>query len=285
MRCLSLAIIAGVSTIAFTQLASAADLPRKAPPAPPPAPVFSWTGFYAGGNVGVAWSRSNVNYAPNDALSEEIFFNAPFFAPPPSASVRDSSLIGGLQLGYNWQFAPAWLIGAEADFDWSGLKGSAATSGPFFPPSTFTNSVEQRVEWFGTVRGRLGYLPLPNLMAFVTGGFAFGRIEQSATYTTVATVTGFNAPFFAFCIGGGGPCYAGSSKGTEIGWTIGGGIEYALWQNWTIRGEYLHVSLGSKSVTETAVSVAAGTIPSSFNANFGRTNLDIARFALNYQFH
>jgi len=89
MRRLSLAIVAGVSTIAFTQLASAADLPRKAPPAPPPPPVFSWTGFYAGGNVGVAWSRSNVNYAPNDPLSAEIFFNAPFFAPPPSASVRD----------------------------------------------------------------------------------------------------------------------------------------------------------------------------------------------------
>ena len=84
MRRLSLAIIAGVSTIAFTQLASAADLPRKAPPAPPPPPVFSWTGFYAGGNVGAAWSRSNVNYAANDPLSAELF-TPPFFAPPPPA--------------------------------------------------------------------------------------------------------------------------------------------------------------------------------------------------------
>ena len=284
MRRLSLAII-GVSTIAFTQLASAADLPRKAPPAPLPPPAFSWTGFYAGGNVGAAWSRSNVNYAANDPLSAEIFFNAPFFAPPPSASVRDSSLFGGLQLGYNWQFAPAWLIGAEADFDWSGLKGSATTGGPFFPPFTFANSVEQRVRWFGTVRGRLGYLPLPNLMVFVTGGFAFGRIEQSATYTTEAGAVGSIPPFNFACIGAGAPCFAGSSKGTETGWTIGGGIEYALWQNWTIRGEYLHVSLASKSVTETAITPSPGFLPSSFNANFGRTNLDIARFALNYQFH
>ncbi len=68
------------------------------------------------------------------------------------------------------------------------------------------------------------------------------------------------------------------------GWTLGGGLEYALWQKWTVKAEYLYVSLNGNSVTETALS-SGGFLPASFNANFSRTNFNIVRVGLNYQFH
>ena len=280
----SLGVFAGVLTFAFAQFANAADLPVKVKPPPiVTVPAYSWTGFYFGANIGGGWSNKDVDYVPNDPLST-IFFYTNNSAPPP-ASASNSGLIGGLQLGYNWQLSPAWLIGVEADFDWTGVKGSTSTGGTSFAGVlSFSNAVEQKVKWFGTVRGRLGYLPAPNLLAFVTGGFAYGRVEQSGAYTTNAVVIGFLPPFSFLCSPN-VPCFAGSSSHTAYGWTVGGGLEYALWQHWTIRGEYLYISLGNQSVTETATAVAAaGATPSSFNANFGRTNLNIARVALSYRF-
>jgi len=79
-------------------------------------------------------------------------------------------------------------------------------------------------------------------------------------------------------------CFAGSSSDTTTGWTVGGGLEYALWGNFTVRVEYLYVSLASKSLTETALNFIPGTVPSSFNANFDRTNFNVARLGVNYRF-
>ena len=183
MRRLSTRLIVAISSFALAQMASAADLPVKAPVyEPPPPPVYSWTGFYIGANIGGGWGDRNVGYAANDLLSLGLFLpNFPNLngAPPP-ASIHTSGVLGGLQVGYNWQMGSAWLIGAEADIDWSGVKGSASTGGALgqfiFPP--FVNTVEEKVEWLGTVRARLGYLPTPNLLAFVTGGFAYGEVER-----------------------------------------------------------------------------------------------------------
>jgi outer membrane immunogenic protein len=145
------------------------------------------------------------------------------------------------------------------------------------------NTVEEKVEWLGTVRARLGYLPTPNLLTFVTGGLAYGEIERNGAYTGSNGVTGILVPIGYDCTAQ--PCFSGSRKDTEFGWTMGGGLEYAIVRNWTIRGEYLYVSLDSKSVIETATALPPfATIPSSFTANFGRTNLNIARASLNYRF-
>jgi outer membrane immunogenic protein len=93
--------------------------------------------------------------------------------------------------------------------------------------------------------------------------------------------TGFNCPNVTI------PCFAGSSGNTATGWTAGGGVEYALWQQWSLKLEYLYVSLASNGLMETALSTLHPglTTPASFNANFSHTNFNVVRVGLNYQFH
>jgi len=286
MRCLPIAALAAVSTIALTHLAAAADLPRKAPPAPPP-PVYSWTGFYVGGNIGGGWGSRDISYSGNDPLSRAILTDPTFdpgFVPLP-ASFDTSGLIGGLHVGYNWQFNRNWLFGLETDFDWSGMRGSATTINSL--GSGITTNVDEHTKWFGTVRARFGYLPVDSLLVYVTGGFAYGKVEHTGNYINNNPGVGlisFPIGGFGFsCNSGPTVCFAGSSSGIATGWTAGGGLEYAIWQRWTVRAEYLYVSLESRSVTETALN-GGGFTPTFFNANFGRTNFNVARAGLSYRF-
>ena len=132
------------------------------------------------------------------------------------------------------------------------------------------------------VRARLGFLPIDNLLLFGTGGFAYGRLERTAS---------FSYPGSGYGLGIGGPpnvncnapatCFAGSSSDVATGWTVGGGVEYAVWQRWTVKAEYLYVSLKGDSVTEVALGV---TQPASLTATFGRANFNIARVGANYRF-
>ena len=281
MRRFQCALLAAVAAIGFGSLASAADMPVKARAAPIAAPNYDWSGFYFGANAGGAWGSNSVAYTPNDPLSAFLFVSA---GAPPDASFRTSGVIGGLQLGYNWQLSPNWLLGAEADIDWSGVRGSATTGG-IVTAIPFANTAEEKIKWFGTVRARLGYLPAPNLLAFVTGGLAYGQVEHTGTYTTSAPFGGSGPGGISFeCSPAGAPCFAGSSSTVAGGWTLGGGLEYALSRNWTLRGEYLYISLRGNSVTETAPTPFPGDTPSAFTASFGRTNLNIARAAINYRF-
>ena len=287
MRHLSIAIIAAVSTVVFAPVASAADMPRKAPVVtPPPPPVYSWTGFYVGANIGGGWADRDVTSIPNDPLVAAVYRLG---GAPPPISFKSSSVIGGLQLGYNWQFNRNWLVGIEADFDWSGIDGSGTSTGVITIAQTqvpITQTASEKINWFGTVRARLGFLPVDNLLAYVTGGFAYGRVEHSATYinNSAAPLTGSGFGF-SFTCGPFAPCFAGSSSDVVGGWTVGGGVEYAIWQRWTLRAEYLYVSLDNKSVTQagTALLIPGSTL-SSTNANFDRTTFNVARIALNYKF-
>ena len=113
---LQVALIAAVSTVALTQIASAADLPRKAPAAAPAAPVYTWTGCYIGGNVGGAWSRQTGDFAAVPAVEQV----------PGTINQNDSSVIGGVHLGCNYQFDPRFVVGVEGDWSWTGLNGSGS---------------------------------------------------------------------------------------------------------------------------------------------------------------
>ena len=232
MRRLSISVMAAVSTIVLTQIAPAADLVRKAPVYVPP--VYNWTGFYVGANIGGGWGDRHVDYAANDLVSFSHFRN--LGGEPPPVSINTTSVLGGLQLGYNWQMGPAWLIGAEADLDWSGVKGAASSGGAInIIGAPFANTVEEKVKWLSTVRARLGYLWTPNLLAFVTGGFAYGDVERSGSYTLIGGVTGILGPIGYACAAN-IPCFSGSADNRASGWTAGGGLEYAVARNWTIRG-------------------------------------------------
>ncbi|ARN83682.1 outer membrane protein [Methylocystis bryophila] len=156
--------------------AQAADLPSRKS-APPPylvAPVPTWTGFYAGVNIGGGVPVSGTG-----------------------------GVLGGGQLGYNYQFTPLFVAGLEADFQGSSIGGgSSSFGGPM-------GGERRSVDWFGTVRGRVGTIAIdPKWLIYGTGGFAYG-----------------------------------GNGSAETGWTGGGGVEYAFAPNWSARAEYLFVDL------------------------------------------
>jgi|SRR5215470_9284760 len=125
MRKFSFAL-AGVSILALTQFTFAADLPRKAPIAPAPV-VPSWTGFYVGANLGYGWTGDRSTVISGNDPDAELFLTTarPSAQPPP---LNSNGLIGGLQLGYNYQFAPSWLVGIETDFQGSDLNDSVSNT-------------------------------------------------------------------------------------------------------------------------------------------------------------
>lgn len=192
--------------------AVAADLPsRKAPPAyiPPPPPVLTWTGLYAGLNIGGGWmERYNNDFG---LAYNGIGWNAPYYAP--GLSSPGGGVIGGGQIGYNYQLTPMFVVGLEADIQGTSMGGSNNMA-PWSAPS-------RAVQWFGTVRGRIGASVFsPQLLVYGTGGFAYGDLRLN------------NGPF-------------GSMVETATGWTAGGGAEYAILPNWSVKGEYLYTNIGA----------------------------------------
>ena len=215
-------LISGLAGAAFGFAASgfafAADMPVKAPP--PPAPVFNWTGFYVGGNVGYGWGSANSDVNYFDAFDvpsatncvEDIFA----LCINGSDTVHMNGVIGGVQAGYNWQNGN-YLLGAEADFQGSGQSGTNNFNIPFNNgnPSNASISLKDRMPWFGTVRGRVGYVANQWLL-YATGGVAYGRIEGNSS----ATAPGFFPSVLgaAPCAGLplGGPCQVWSSTAAML---------------------------------------------------------------------
>ena len=105
-----------VGAVCIVSIASAADLPVKAP-IMPVAPVYNWTGFYVGADVGALWTRANGQFDP---LPDVLFFGV----FPISGDLNKTAFVGGLHAGYNWQLAPSWVVGIEADWSWTNAKGS-----------------------------------------------------------------------------------------------------------------------------------------------------------------
>jgi outer membrane immunogenic protein len=272
--------VAAIATTASTTFA--ADMTVKTPAA---APTWSWSGFYAGVNIGGAWGSHNVTFAPNDPATAGLFALG---AAAPPASFRTSGGLGGLQFGYNWQIERHWLVGLETDFDWSGIKGSALNPYQSVVLGSQSMPVSERIPWFGTARARFGFLPTENLLAYVTGGLVYAEVDHAGNYTNSSGgFTDCSFPFAANCVVG-VPCFAGSPSGTATGWSAGGGLELAVSQHFSLKAEYLYLSLASRSINELATSLipggGAGQIPASFTASFNRTNLNVARAGVNYRF-
>jgi outer membrane immunogenic protein len=243
-------------------------------------PVWSWTGFYIGGNGGYSWGRSRTDVS---------YFNSAtgLGIAPPAGSITNAAFdmnggVAGGQAGYNWQNAN-WVFGIEGDLQWSGEKGSASFScvgvapagGVCFPGLTFlpggagstTLTIDQKLQWFGTVRGRVGILATPKVLFYGTGGVAFGEIK------TTGTMTGFTPAGVAIAS-------VGSSSDTRVGWTVGAGVEGKITQNWSAKLEYLYMDLGRFSAgpfTLAPASAIAANTSSRFTDH-------ILRAGINYQF-
>jgi outer membrane immunogenic protein len=284
--------IAAVTALIGTPAVAAA--PKKKPTDPPPAPVFSWTGFYVGANGGYGWNDPTVTFTPNDPIAFSDTCGSVFsgICPPPT-SFGIHGGFGGLQAGYNLQFSSQWVAGVETDFDWSAIKGTGTSNfslegGPGTPiPSNFTAS--QDVKWFGTVRARLGYLPSDHLLVYATGGFAYGRIDENAALNSQPGNGGITGPpDVAFLCLSGPNCFLGNSSRTGTGWTAGGGVEYVLWNNLSAKAEYLYVNLaGGDNFNVVAQSTGCGGCAalSSFTAGFSRTEFQTVRGGLNWKFY
>jgi outer membrane immunogenic protein len=258
--------------------------------APVLSPVASWTGFYVGVNGGYGWASRTANLNPVDSVATSAVL-LPFGTPPPPAAFDMSGVLGGLQGGYNWQFNRKWLVGIEADYDWAHIRGTGTSAFVLaLLPATF--QVSQNISSFGTVRGRIGWVALPNLLIYGTGGFAYGRVDETEAVNGGGQLIGF-APFpvpvGAFSCGAGVLCFNGASSRNLIGWTAGTGLEYALWEHWTVRAEYLYVNLGNgSSVGLPAISVGAFNIfsppPSSFTSANSQVDFHVIRVGLNWKF-
>jgi outer membrane immunogenic protein len=267
MRRLSLALISAVSAVAFTQNASAADLPI--PAYSPPLPIaYNWTGFYVGLNAGGHWGKDDVTTAasvPN--FDAAIAGAAAGFDAGAAGTNKPSGFFGGLQVGYNWQFYN-FVVGLEGDVN--GLTGSKSRSVFYAGPlpaagDTFATSVESN--FLATVRGRLG-LTFDRALVYATGGLAVGIVKT----TDAATVFG------------GTLLESVSDTTTRAGWTVGGGLEYAFTPNWSAKLEYLYVDLGS---FDTAILCAPGPAPcltaTDITVHHKWTD-NIARVGINYKF-
>ncbi|HZT27939.1 MAG TPA: outer membrane beta-barrel protein [Pseudolabrys sp.] len=284
-------VIAAVVSLIGTPVL-AADLPVKAPSSPPLSAAPSWTGFYIGGQVGGAWAHRSVTYTANDPIAALLVNGTLTGTGQPFAPNKFdmSGVVGGIELGYNWQFNRNWLLGFETDFSGSSLKGTGNSTSVFATvPAIFNNSLteKQSIDWYGTVRGRLGWLPSDNLLLFATGGLAYGHVANSGSYTAVGIAglpfaVGLNG--FSFVCFTDATCFSGSSSSVRTGWTVGGGVEWLVWQRWSIKVEYQYVDLGSEPLRMSATAVFPGFAPASFNVNFGRDDFHVVRAGLNYHF-
>lgn len=204
--------------------AHAADLAYE--PVPVAAPeVFNWTGFYIGVHGGIG--GGNIDTSFREYEGQELPVGRALSGYGYDFSDNAFGAFGGAQIGYNYQFAPNWVAGVEADFAASGIKAEHSQSYVYDGQFNGSDDYEAKVDWFGTIRGRLGYA-IDNLLIYGTGGAAYGKVKTSASYTyTDGYVEGF------------------SNSENKWGWTAGAGFEYGITKNITLKTEYLYVDLGS----------------------------------------
>jgi outer membrane immunogenic protein len=239
----------------------AADLPFKAPAVALPA-AYNWTGWYVGGNVGYGWGNSSdpgLSFAdPGAAVGFAGYFAAGGNVFP---DLKPRGAVGGGQIGYNWQVSPNWVAGLVTDFQGSGMRASATNTVTPAGGLSSNQTNSEQINWFGTVRAKLGYA-LNNWLAYATGGLAYGEVATSGSFVS---------PPLDF---------TGSDNTTKVGWTAGAGLNYGLTRNWIVGVEYLYVDLGKVSYTETQPALAPGASLSISN----RATAQIARASLDYKF-
>ncbi|PPD46611.1 MAG: hypothetical protein CTY15_00945 [Methylocystis sp.] len=276
-------VAAGIALALVAGSALAADLPtRKAPPAYiPPPPVFSWTGLYGGVNVGYGFGDGTISNGGWAYISPAVGGGLPaggLWNVPNNLN----GVTGGGQIGYNYQFSPWFVIGLEADVQaadirsgGTGAVGAALSAVPFGPHFASVNA-SHRVDWWGTVRGRVGVtMPSwPNLMVYGTGGFAYGAVNRTVSMVDVFTAGG--------AVSGGG-----IFDNTQTGWTAGGGVEYTpmAFPSWSLKVEYLYTDLGSSRVPFLGVFTAPVNGPNFAAEDVVSTRFHTVRAGVNWHFN
>jgi outer membrane immunogenic protein len=247
-----------VGLILASRAALAADMPAKAPPQLAPAQYYSWSGFYVGAHAGYGWSADpgvtcvQEPGAQTPCMSPAGFSGSTFLGAP---DVNAKGFLAGLQLGYNWQ-SSNWLFGIETDFSGTNIHDSSQFASQ--DPNYANAELASRYNWLGTTRGRAGFV-MDRTLVYATGGFAYARVSNSYSDSPHGTQT---------------------ASGVKGGWTVGGGLEYALSPNWTVKGEYLYVNLQNTDLN----AVWTGTGGTSSAIFHFKNDLNIVRLGVNYRF-
>ncbi|MET3335154.1 outer membrane immunogenic protein [Bradyrhizobium japonicum] len=229
--------------LAFAASAQAADIAVKPLTKAPPVAISSWTGFYAGLGLGFRSTAADLTTTSvfEDGIPRDIsdaLVSQPFDGP-------------GLRVnpyaGFNWQVAPSWVLGVEGDVGFGRqttiLQGFRAS--PRAGSSSFlVDSLALTAGWDASLRGRAGYLLTPATMAYVTGGLAWQQFDV----TSVCVGATCNNALPAVV----------SNSATRTGWTLGGGLETALWGNWLLRADYRYADFGTTPFTMARTRSGAG---------------------------
>jgi len=254
----------------------------------PPAPAYNWTGFYVGGNIGYGWGHASTDFAfaQDNTGGQFDTLNA-------NDSNRLNGVIGGVPAGYNWQMG-MFVYGIEADWQTTSQRGSDTFASSIFVPdlgfngnsgsNPVTISSSEELQWFGTVRGRVGTPIADHFLIYATGGLAYGKIDLNGSVTpgNPDPVIQNNHPAVWY------------DSTIKVGWTIGAGLEGQISGNWTWKFEYLYLDLGK--VTANAAlpagncygtgGVCNGPLPNAGGGTVSsRITDNIPRVGLNYQFH
>ena len=223
----------------------------------------SWTGLYLGAHAGYGWGNWDADLSHS---SGAIHYNDPFNQANQSLGVSDNWL-GGFQAGYNHQFG-SLIIGLEADVSWTGMDAHGQFTTP--APNHTTWDIDTSLDVFGTVRAKVGHTVSDNLLVYVTGGFAWGRVDARQATNWYAP-----AP----------PAEGGRTSGdvNHFGWALGAGAEWAISPNVSIQGQYLYVDLGKENYALNGTQKPNNNVP--YTETFA-TDLDFhtVRIGVNYRF-
>ena len=250
-----------VASVAFsvlgTAVAGAADMPMRAPPPPPPPPLFSWTGFYVGGNIGGAWSRNTWT----DTILLTNFNNGG----------NNGTFIGGGQFGVNYQVGN-FVIGGEWDFDWAGNHNNG--NGVITPLGNIVVTNNDR--WITTIAARFGWAVDHWLFYGKAGGGWVGNNNLTITNTTTGVSLSTCSNLNTFNNG-----FNNCGNNNTGGWLVGAGFEYAFTNNWTVKLEYDYLGLGNRTflIPATAAILPGDTFTS------GNRNVQMFKVGFNYLFN
>ncbi len=224
-------------------------------------PLFTWSGFYGGQAGGYTWTGGGA--ARPDGLWSTALDAAGSAFSAATAAAQPHSSLGGGQIGFNYQIQN-FVVGVEADLTYTGLDTTSAMAAASSGGSlAFTPDVSSH--WLSTMRGRFG-TTIDRLLVYTTGGLAVAQRNFNNGYAVLSP--------------DGQDFTIGSASRTAAGVAIGGGLEYALTKNWTVKGEYLYANLGAgKSFVSDG-----STIPVNPSFHQGDLNEKVVRAAINYKF-
>ena len=263
MKTLQLAGAAALALGSLVTSVSAADLRVEREVVQPVMAPFLWHGFYIGAHAGYGFGGGrNVVTTGQSAINVT---NVAGGARPPFVGLSPEGFVGGVQMGYNWQFG-AMVLGFETDISYTDLRRTrTVVTTALNGVDQLNNTFRQELEYLGTVRGRLGY-SFDRTLLYVTGGLAYGGIDNSGNFFGQAGQLQFS----------------GRNRRTEVGYTVGGGLEHAFAGNWSAKIEYLYYDLGRDTVNVAFVPGGGGG-GTGYNSTF-RNDGHIVRAGLNYRF-